>query len=145
MAGCVVCSRSKSVCDCCENAYTSIDHALDCIGQRKDETSTADKRLLLFAFVPEDTKKYQELGWNILENQELIEIAKQKYLLIILNSNDLSLLKKEHGEELLSIYVKDDSDLIYIITNQVLYPFGSWTKEDSKDRIIDILQIGNGP
>jgi hypothetical protein len=141
-------SDKQSACNCCEAAYSNIDSAMKCIAKYPQHHTTADNRLLLFAFVNSDKQPIQESGWSILKNQEVIELAKRNYLLITLSLKEAETLKGRKATELSGIiaeYKKTKEKRFFIITNQALYPFGSWGSYAQKDFIIDRLRVGIGP
>ncbi len=78
LAGCGVNSNTQSVCKCCDNAFTSIEKALDCIELTQTKDRKQDNRLLLLAFVPYELDSVQALGWKIIPDKDIIRIAKQK-------------------------------------------------------------------
>jgi hypothetical protein len=102
--------------------------------------STSDDRLLLIAFVTKDIKVKQEAGWNIIGDQQIIKLAKQKYLLITLDEN-----KFQGPSELLTLIRKHKNRPFFVIVNQALYPFADWAPDENKDYIISRLSNGNGP
>lgn len=138
-------STQTKVCDCCNVTYSNIDSAKNCIVFKPVKQSSVDERLFLIAFVRKDKAAYQKKGWNILSDQDIINIAKQKYLLIILNVTEIQNSKVQQQPELHKIIDRHHEELFFVITNQVLYPFADWTNEENKLTIIDRLQVGNGP
>ena len=104
-----------------------------------------DGRLLLFAFVNKDIKENQELGWNILKDQDVINAAKQKYLLITLDPNNINIPKDQNAPELLAKIKENKSELFFIVTNQAFYPFHWWTADENKESVINDLSLGDGP
>jgi len=141
------CGKGKtSVCDCCEETYREIKDALYCIHENNISGTTSDNRLLLFAVVNRDIEKYQELEWNILNDEDVISTAKKNYLLIILDVNEIPQIKENNNAEFLQTIDRHKNEsLFFIITNQALYPFGDWRSNEEKSIIIDRMQIGNGP
>jgi hypothetical protein len=107
--------------------------------------SPTDERLFLIAFVHKDNAAYQKSGWNILKDQDIIDVAKQKYLLIVLNVTEIMNSKVKRPPELYEMISKHNEDIFFVITNQVLYPFADWTDRENKNTIIDRLLVGNGP
>jgi hypothetical protein len=138
-------SDKRTICNCCDLSYTSIDSALSCSSRTPDNATTADNRLFLFAFVNKDLKKNQDAGWNIIKDQDIINIAKRNYLLIILDRKDIVFRKGHEGNELLKTIESYDDTLFFVITNQALYPFADWTEKERKDIIINRLRVGAGP
>jgi hypothetical protein len=146
LTSCIIAQSDKrTTCGCCDLSHTSIDNALNCISRDSNNATTVDNRLFLFAFVNEDLKKHQDEGWNILKDQDIINVAKRNYLLIILNRSDTVFPKGHEGHELLKTIESHDETLFFVITNQVLYPFADWTEKERKDIIIDRLRVGSGP
>jgi hypothetical protein len=146
LASCSIAQSDKKVtCNCCNLSYTSIDSALRCISRTPDNTITADNRLFLIAFINKDLKKYQDAGWNIINDQDIINVAKRNYLLIILDRNDIVFQKGHEGNELLKTIESHDEMPFFVIANQALYPFADWTEKERKDVIIDRLRVGAGP
>jgi hypothetical protein len=101
--------------------------------------------LFLLAFVNEDLKAHQNLGWNIIGDKEIITEAKEKYLLIILDSNDLKNQNVEAEEDLFKEIRAHNAKVFFIITNQAFYPFSSWQSNEEKAFIIGRLNTGDGP
>jgi hypothetical protein len=130
---------------CCDKTYTNIDSALNCFSRTSNNPTGYDERLLLIAFVNKDIKANQNLGWDILKDEEIINVAKQKYLLITLDINQTNIPKDQNAPELLEIIKSNKDKTCFVITNSALYPFGNWTADEKKDEIISRLEIGNGP
>jgi hypothetical protein len=144
--GCGVASPKKpSVCKCCGNTYTSIDSAMKCVLQMPEKQTTVDERLLLFAFVSSNVEANQKLGWNIIKEQEIVNVAKQNYLLITLDVNQIEFPKGKSAPELIDKIKKHKDQTFFVITNQALYPFAEWTIDEDKNVIIDRLRVGDGP
>lgn len=140
------CSRKYEVGVCCDKTYTNIEKALSCFEKTNyGKKTTSDNRLLLLAFVNENIKKHQNMGWGILNEKEVIEIAKQNYLLIILDVNQFQIPKGQDAKELLNRIKNHNNPLFFVITNSVLYPFAEWNSNEQKDVIVNRLQVGNGP
>jgi len=72
-------SKDYEVCDCCNQAYSNINNAIKCISEHPKSSSTSDKRLFLIAFVSKDIKKYQDKGWNIIEDNEIIKLTISRF------------------------------------------------------------------
>jgi hypothetical protein len=138
-------SDKRAICNCCDLSYTSIDSALSCSSRNPDNATTADNRLFLFAFVNKDLKKHQDASWNIIKDQDIINVTKRNYLLIILDGNGIVLPKGHKGNELLKTIEIHDETLFFVIANQALYPFADWSEGEKKDIIIDRLRVGAGP
>ena len=99
--------------------------------------------LLLIAFVTKDVKANQALGWNIIHDQEIIQAAKRRYLLITLDVNNF---RSPPGlPELDKIIRKHKKGPFFVIVNSALYPFANWAADEDKDYIISRLGNGNGP
>ena len=130
---------------CCDKTYTNIDSALNCFSRTSNNPSGYDERLLLLAFVNKDIKANQSLGWGILKDEEIINLAKRKYLLTILDINQINIPKDQNAPELIEIIKSNKDKMFFVITNSALYPFGNWLGDEKKDLIIDRLEIGNGP
>lgn len=140
-------NQKAIVCNCCENTYTSIEDAMNCIKQYPIMNTKADNRLLLFAVINKDIKAQQDLSWNIINDQDIIRVAKQNYLLITLEASELFVIEynKESSELRETINSYKDESLFFVITNQALLTFADWDSDENKDKIIDYLNIGNGP
>ncbi|WP_345049716.1 hypothetical protein [Hymenobacter glaciei] len=134
------CSRQPNICNCCATTYTSVGSAQNCLSETAPYKSTADERLILIAFVTKDIKANQELGWNIINDQAIIQLAKRKYLLVTLDVNGF-----QSPPELLGLIKKHKNRPFFVIVNQALYPFAEWTTVENKDFIISRLVNGNGP
>lgn len=131
--------KSIAPCDCCKNAYVNIDDAFKCIHENPRKISY-DDRLFLIAFT-----NLKDKGWRIIEDPEIIAVAKRSYLLIVVNKNEINSYDKATPElkELIKKYEGQES--FFIVANQALYPFRDWGENESKKRIISELQLGNGP
>jgi hypothetical protein len=103
-----------------------------------------DNRLFLFAFANKDVKSKQNSGWNIIKDQDIINVAKRNYVLIIVDPKNVT-SKKQLSDELLEITESHKDNLFFVITNQELYPFADWTESEEKELIIDRLDVGMGP
>ena len=141
----ILTSDKKAVCNCCDKTYTSIDSAQNCVLGTPDTTTTAEDRLLLFAFVNKDVEANQNLGWNIIKDQEIIDAAKKKYLLIILDVNKIKIPNGQNAPEFLEIINSHKDNMFFVMTNQALYPIGNWTIDEKKDQILGALHVGAGP
>lgn len=140
------CNIRKEICSCCDKSFTSINDAIFCFEQTKSENETSsDSRLLLIAFVEKDIEANQKLGWKIIGNSEIIEEAKEKYALIILDSRQYKTLYDSCASQKLKQPKKYNGKPFFVITNQALCVFGTWTLDDDNESIIDELGIGDGP
>lgn len=132
--------KPTPICDCCEITYKNIPDALKCISENPRESSY-DNRLLLLAFTDSNID-----DWNIINDTEIISIAKRNYLLITLPQTESDFLNKNGTPELLNIIKNYRSeDLFFVIVNQAFYPFADWNGSEKKEVIIDRIKIGNGP
>ena len=100
---------------------------------------------MLFAFVNKDIKINQDLGWSIIKDQEIVSFAKKKYLLIILDINQISILDESCFVGIHDLIKQNKNETTFVISNTELCPFGFWKLSESKDQIISSLEIGNGP
>ena len=132
-------NRTLPPCSCCENAYVNLDDAFKCIDDNPPKTSY-DDRLFLIAFTNLKNK-----GWGIIEDPEIIAVAKRNYLLIVANKNEINSYDKATPELKGLIKKYKGQELFFIVANQALYPFRDWGGNESKKRIISELQVGNGP
>jgi len=133
-------NKSITVCNCCEDTYVYIQDALKCIEDNPFEAS-ADNRLLLLAFTNSETA-----DWNLIEDSEIVAVAKRDYLLITLDTTESAFLYKEGPPELISRMRKhQDEKLFFIVVNQALIPFSDWNENEPKEAIINMLGVGNGP
>jgi hypothetical protein len=132
-------------CDCCQQTYTNIDSARNCILKKPYSKSSSDPRLFLIAFVRKDIESNQKIGWNIIKDKEIIDIARRNYLLITLDANKFQIPKDLNANELNKYINQNNSDLFFIIANQSLYPFSDWTLNDIKSTIIERLGVGDVP
>lgn len=137
-------SDKKLTCNCCEASFTSIDSAFNCLAFSPDTSTTADNRLLLFAFVNKDVKDKQKSGWNIIADQDIKEIAKRNYLLVIVDPMTIT-SKKPLSDEFKKRVSNHREGIFFVVTNQELYPFADWTETERKDLIIERLGVGMGP
>ena len=107
--------------------------------------TSAEQRHFLFAFVSNDVKKYQELGWDIFTDKEIINAAKENYLLIIQDIDKVIFPKQLDALAILEKIKERKGEPYFVIANQVLYPFSDWTIAEKKDIILDRLGVGIGP
>lgn len=136
-------NTNEEVGTCCEKSYTNIDSALICLRQSVDGHGTAaDERVLLIAFVNKGLVAKQELGWDIINDPEIRKIAKRNYALIILSTNQDSILNRSCTSEKLKTCTGKN---FFTIANQALCMSNAWTMEDNKNDIINKIHIGNGP
>ncbi len=131
--------KSMAPCDCCENAYVNIDDAFRCIEDNPRKTSY-DERLFLIAFT-----NSKNLGWGIIKDPDILSVAKRNYLLVIANKNEIKSnnITTPELKDLIEKYKGQES--FFIVANQALYPFRDWNENESKERIISELKLGNGP
>ena len=140
------CSDKKAmVCDCCEQPYSDMNIAVKCIERSPIVGTSSDERMLLLALTYEELEPNQKLSWNIVDDPEIVKVAKRNYLLVVLNVNDFIQNIKDNNELLRVIKSHDNESLFFVITNKSLYPFGDWNNHEEKNIIIDRLEIGNGP
>ena len=134
-------NNSTPECNCCEITYENFNDAIECIKENPKESSY-DNRLFLLAFSNESNKN----NWNIINDDEIISIAKRNYILITLAESESEFLNKNGTPELLGIIQKHKNEkLFFVVVNQALYPFADWNDREQKEIIIDRLKIGNGP
>ena len=119
--------------------FTNIDSALQYC------TETNEYKSLLFALVSKDVLNSQKLGWNILGDKDIIKAAKKDYILIIIDPAKLVLPQKNDTKYFEDIIKRENGDPFFVVTNHVFYPFRQFTLKTDKDRIIDELNIGEGP
>ncbi len=131
--------KSIAPCDCCETSYLKIDDALSCIESNPRETSF-DDRLILIAF-----NNLTNKGWDVIEDLEIITVAKRNYLLVLANKDEINSYAKVTPELRDLIKKYDGQESFFIVVNQALYPFRDWDANVPKNRIISELQLGNGP
>jgi hypothetical protein len=146
VTGCVSkTSQKDSACNCCAKAYSNLDSAANCILQTPDSTTTAEYRLFLFAFVSKDIQANQQIGWDILIDKDIIDIAKKRYLLVIQDPTAFKFLKQQMTPELNKLINNLQDKPHFVIANQSLYPFADWKSDEKKEIIIDRLEVGDGP
>ena len=141
----VLTSDKKTTCNCCDKSFTNLNSAINCLVKTPDKKTSAEQRHFLFAFVSKDVKKYQELGWNIFTGEEIINAAKENYLLIIQDINKFTFPKQLDASAILAKIKDRKGEPYFVITNQALYPFSDWTLTEKKDIILDRLGVGIGP
>lgn len=132
-------------CNCCSLVYNEIETASNCIEKNPITNTTSDHRLFLFALADQKTEVQTQKGWDILVDKEVIKIAQRDYLLITTDKQSLMHSNPELPEQFSNVITESKDGLLFIITNQALYPFAHWTQEENKKIIIDRLKIGNGP
>lgn len=133
------------ICKCCDRTYVSVDAAIKCFLLTVPSQSTADERLLLIAFVAKDLKLNQDLGWSILKDRQLIDAAKRKYALVIVDSEPFKKANSQCPAELIDIINMQNGKPSFVIVNQALYPFAHWTAGANKAYVMSKLVNGNGP
>ncbi len=131
--------KSLTPCDCCQTAYTKMDDALKCIDENPRKTSY-DNRLLLLAF-----SSLKNKSWDIIEDLETISIAKRNYLLVVTNTEVVSNYAKTTPELNKLITKYEGQEIFFVVVNQALYPIRDWGENESKEHIINELQLGDGP
>ncbi|TGE28214.1 hypothetical protein [Hymenobacter metallicola] len=132
-------------CTCCEKTYTSVESAQKCISLNPNNRRTVDNRLVLLAIVTKEVQKNQELGWRILQDEKIITQAQRKYLLVTMSTAAARTLAGKSNTELQEIITGYKGENCFIIVNQALYPFGSWSAGEDRKRIVGMLGVGNGP
>ncbi|UII20724.1 hypothetical protein [Fulvivirga ligni] len=138
------CNHRYLVCNCCESTYELIADAQDCISNNPDTATTSDDRLFLLAIHNFEDKDNKILDWSIISDVDIQNTAKQNYLLIFQHRDSIGTL--EDNDRFTQILEEHSGDsLFFIIANQAIYPFDSWNLNSSKERIIDVLQVGDGP
>ncbi|WP_226183791.1 hypothetical protein [Hymenobacter nitidus] len=144
LPGCLLLNkRGVTSCACCYSTYTSITSAAACITQDSGAATAADKRLYLLAFVQNDLKANQQLGWGIIKSPAVIEAAQKNYLLITLPMQEP--LMYNLSAELQDVISKHRGQPFFVIVNQALYPFADWKADQDDAFIISRLENGNGP
>lgn len=131
--------KSIDPCDCCVNTYVNINDAFKCIEENPRKTSY-DDRLFLIVFT--DSKKK---GWEIIEDTDILSVAKRNYLLVAGNKNEINSYNETTPELKDLIKKYEGQETFFIVVNQALYPFRDWDENESKKRIISELRLGNGP
>ena len=126
-------------CNCCETTYTQIDKATSCIDNNPSEASF-DNRLFLFAFTNSNKR-----SWNVIEDAEIVSVAKRNYLLIVLSLEELNEYNSVPPELKTVVNKHKGEELFFVVTNQALYPFRDWDSFEERKRIINELGLGNGP
>jgi hypothetical protein len=119
--------------------FTDIDSALKYCKETKEYKS------LLFALVSKDIENSQKLGWTILGDNEIIKTAKKDYVLIIIDPAKIVLPKSNDTKEFEEIIKSEKESPYFVVTNHVFYPFRQFTLKTDKEKIIDDLNIGEGP
>jgi hypothetical protein len=119
--------------------FTNIDSAL------KYCKATKEYKSLLFALVSKDIESSQKLGWTILRDNDIIEAAKKNYVLIIIDPAKIVLPKNSDTKEFDDIIKSKKESPYFVVTNHVFYPFRQFTLETDKEKVIDDLNIGEGP
>lgn len=142
ISGCM--DKKAMVCSCCEAPYNDVKTAMNCIDQNPKPTSY-DSRMLLLAFVDKKLEKDQSSSWDIIEDQDILKVAKRDYLLVILDVNNLSQIVKDSNELLEVINSHENESQFFVIVNQAYYPFGDWKNDAEKSMIIGRLEVGDGP
>jgi hypothetical protein len=129
----------KTTTSCNDKPYTTIDSALKC------GADPLQYKSLLFAFVTSNIEQNQAKGWDILNDEDIINMAKRDYVLIIIDPRKIDIPKEYQTKEFLEILKQERKEPYFVVTNRVFYPFREFTLHTEKDRIIDDLAIGEGP
>jgi hypothetical protein len=119
--------------------FTNIDSAL------KYCAVTKEYRSLLFALVSKDIENSQTSGWTILGDNDIIKAAKRNYVLIIIDPTKIVLPKNSDTKEFWEIIKSKKGSPFFVVTNHLFYPFRQFTLKTDKEKIIDDLNIGEGP
>jgi len=119
--------------------FTNIDSAL------KYCTEIKEYKSLLFALVSRDIENSQKLGWTILGDNDIIKAAKRDYVLIIIDPAKITLTKNNDVKEFEDIIKSKKESPFFVVTNHFFYPFRQFTLKTDKEKIIDDLNIGEGP
>ncbi|MES2728093.1 MAG: hypothetical protein V4643_13385 [Bacteroidota bacterium] len=133
------CTTTQTKDNCNNRVYYNIDSALNCGNYPKENKS------FLFALVSKDIETNKKLGWDILKDTEIIEIAKRDYVLIIIDPTAIKLDKDSIPNEFADIIKQKREDTYFVVTNRVLYPFRQFYLSENKERIINELGLGEGP
>jgi hypothetical protein len=140
--------KTPIICDCCEQTFTNIDSAVNCMNIRPYhpyKNSSIDPRLLLLAFVKDSINEKQKLGWNIIPDNDIIRKAKMEYLLIILDVNNFKVPKDCDTTELNDYIKRNSEELFFIIASEDMHPWSDWNLKNDKKHIIERLGVGCGP
>jgi hypothetical protein len=143
--GCIRSSSKNKVCSCCTATFTSIDSARYCIKQTPILGTSADPRLFLIAFVKKDLVTNQKAGWNILKDQDIVNVAKRNYVLLILDPKEFKISHRKDAPEMVEKMKHCQEDIFFVIANQALWPYSEWQMSEKKNIIIDRLHVGSGP
>ena len=100
--------------------------------------TSADERLLLFAFVKSGVREYQQSGWEIINDPDIVHQAKRNFALVILDAGQEKLLNKQCSYYRGDFLKKNTENLYFVIANQELCAFSGWTLADDKESIIEI-------
>lgn len=145
---CVVLIISLASCKSSTDSYTSnddtktftnIDSALIYCKEIKAYKS------LLFAMVSKDIENSQKLGWSILGDNDVIKTAKKSYVLIIIDPTKIVLPQNNDTKEFQDIIKNKKESPYFVVANHVFYPFRQFTLKTGKEKIIEDLNIGEGP
>lgn len=135
----ILTSDKKVDCGCCEQIYINVDSALKC------GAAPSGYKSFLFALVNSDIEKNQAMGWDILNDKDIIETAKRDYVLIIIEPEKVKIPDQYKTKEFLDILKQKRSQTYFVVTNRVFYPFREFTLQTDKGRIINDLGLGEGP
>ncbi len=130
-------AQDSTECICCKQTYFIIDSAFSCLKK--------SNKLLLLVVVNSSSELYQYPGWGILKDQEAIEIAKEKYILLTITMGQIQLSEKFNSVEILQVLTKKGANAFFVVTNEVLFPFNYWESGEERDMVINYLKIGNNP
>ncbi|MES2382004.1 MAG: hypothetical protein V4538_13240 [Bacteroidota bacterium] len=133
------CTTTQTKDNCNNRVYYTIDSALNCGNYPKKYKS------FLFALVSKDIETNKKLGWDILKDKDIIEIAKRDYVLIIIDPSDIKLNHDSIPNEFAGIVKQARQETYFVVTNRVLYPFRQFYLSENKERIINELGLGEGP
>lgn len=130
-------AQDSTECICCKQTYFIIDSAFSCLKK--------SNKLLLLVVVNSSSELYQYPGWGILKDQEAIEIAKEKYILLTVTMSQIQLSEKFTSPEILQVLTKKGANAFFVVSNDVLFPFNYWETGEERDMVINYLKIGNNP
>jgi hypothetical protein len=132
-------------CDCCLETYYTFENASKCISTKPYSETSYDPRLFLIHFVENNIEQKRAIGWKILKDPELIKKAKRNYLLIILDKKNFEIPSNLNKNKLTSLINKNESEDFFIISDNLLNIWSTWTFKDKKSTILERLGVGNGP
>jgi hypothetical protein len=112
---------------------------------KQTNETKAEEKLLLIAFVTQNLEANQRLGWKIINDNDIINKAKKKYDLVILDINNYKIPNNGCASNIKKDIEKNRGENFFVIANRSQCWFSTWKISDKKQSVIEKLGVGNGP